>query len=100
MDDRVSHGYPFHNAFMRESSGVDDGAIATALLGMGGRNQLEARKVARISRLGAARRRRPLHRIAWRNGYAGRFGTRRPATRTTQIAHPVYLCALPPQLPD
>src|SRR5713226_442553 len=89
MDDRVSHGYPFHNAFMTESSGVDDGAIATALLGMGGRNQLEARKVAWISRLGAARRRRPLHRIAWRNGYARRFGARRRDTRRTQIADAV-----------
>src|SRR5713226_6809862 len=55
MDDRVSHGYPFHNAFMTESSGVDEWGHCHCSPGYGGRNQLEARKVARISRLGAAR---------------------------------------------
>ncbi len=63
MDDEVRRGYPFHNARVTESLAVELGPLPLLVLGLRGRNQIEAREVAGISRLGAAWRRRLVYRI-------------------------------------
>jgi hypothetical protein len=37
MDDKVSHGYPFHNANMTESVGVEPGPLPLLVFGLGGK---------------------------------------------------------------
>ena len=80
---------------MTESCGVELGPLPLPDSGLGGRNQIEACDVAEISRLGAPRRRRLLHRIAWRDHDAGQFGTCRRHPRRTQTADEVQMGRLP-----
>ena len=95
MDDAGQHGYRFDNASVTESCRVELGPLPLLVLGLWGRNRIEACEVAEISRLGAARRHRILSRIAWRDHDAGQFGAGRRHPRRTQTADAFQLGRVP-----
>jgi len=45
IDAYLTGGYPFHNAGVTESLGVELGPLPLLAMGLGGRNRIEAREV-------------------------------------------------------
>src|SRR5579859_3079372 len=76
IDDYGCYVYPFRNAGDDRFVGLIRKALPTALWGLWGRNQFEARGIASFSRFGAVRRHRLLARVAWHHRHARRPGTR------------------------